>query len=263
MYGHRVWDIACFVVILINAVLIPLRIAFFGLNDSTETGELIWLVAGLLMDAFFWVNIYLHYRRFATVYDGLLISHKSEFMNLYVNGRLKFDLLGSLPVDAIVWLAGGHSFRTVAIFRLPRFFYLAQMPRLMQNFVDFLEERGLRAKAGVWHLLKMTIFVLLTVHWLACIFFYMSVYQEQRNVPSWAINIDGIGYFSSREILDGEGVTLMKRYMVSVYWSMYTITLVGYGDITLRSNSEMLLAILGMVTGAVLCDAGITAILSR
>ena len=40
------------------------------------------------------------------------------------------------------------------------------------------------------------------------------------------------------------------------------MTLVGYGDVQLQSNAEMIFAVVGMLTGSVLCDAGITAIMS-
>lgn len=260
---RRSWDVLMLLVILTNTITVPLRMGFIGQSDLGEGGELAWFGVNVLMDIILWVDIYLHYRRFGVVFDGLLISDRHEFGELFLNSSvMKLNIIASFPIDALAWLAGMDSYRSIGLARLGRLLYLVSMPNLMHNFVDFLEEKGIRAKASVWHLIKMTIFVLLTVHFLACTLFWVAFLEERSNIPSWAIVIGDAGYFSRDEILMGENVSLIERYCLCMYWSMYTITLVGYGDIALRTNSEMMLAILGMVTGAVLCNAGITAILS-
>ena len=119
--------------------------------------------------------------------------------------------------------------------------------------IDFAEESGLRYKAGIWNCLRMVFFVLLTTHWFACILYYVAVLQGLDDEMSWTEGTD----------LHDENLPLKKRYTTSLYWSVYTITLVGYGDITLKSKSEMAFAVVSMLMGSVLCDAGITAIMSR
>ena len=53
------------------------------------------------------------------------------------------------------------------------------------------------------------------------------------------------------------------QYSVSLYWSRYTLTTVGYGDIYPKTTIETVWAIFIMMLAALLCDAGITAILAH
>jgi len=118
--------------------------------------------------------------------------------------------------------------------------------------IDYAEESGIRYKAGIWNCLRMVFFVLLTTHWFACILYYIAVLHGLDDERSWTSGTE----------LQNEDLSIKNRYTTSLYWSVYTITLVGYGDITLKSKSEMAFAIVSMLTGSVLCDAGITAIMS-
>mmetsp|Transcript_50913 Transcript_50913/g.61288 ORF Transcript_50913/g.61288 Transcript_50913/m.61288 type:complete len:119 (+) Transcript_50913:658-1014(+) len=53
-----------------------------------------------------------------------------------------------------------------------------------------------------------------------------------------------------------------SRYLQSCYWSLYTVTTVGYGSVPIISNGERIFAMIVMCVGAVICDAGITAVLT-
>tara|TARA_B110000305_G_C18758814_1_gene324386 strand:- start:22 stop:393 length:372 start_codon:yes stop_codon:yes gene_type:complete len=123
----------------------------------------------------------------------------------------------------------------------------------MQSLIDFFEEQGVRAKAGVWHCLRMVILVLLTSHWFGCAFYYIAHLEGIGEESAW----------TSGTKFEDAHMSFDEKYTTSLYWAVYTITLVGYGDILLKSNVEMIFSIFCMISGAVLCDAGITAILSR
>ena len=74
--------------------------------------------------------------------------------------------------------------------------------------------------------------------------------------------LDASKSWTSGTILEDEALNLAEKYTLTLYWSVYTVTLVGYGDVQLKSNVEMIFAVICMLTGSVLCDAGITAIMS-
>ena len=74
------------------------------------------------------VDIFLNYKKFAVVFEGLLIIEQAEFKNLYVSGRMKIDVLACLPFDTICWIAGVRNIRYVSLMRLSRFLHLIRFP---------------------------------------------------------------------------------------------------------------------------------------
>ncbi|GMH74967.1 hypothetical protein TL16_g06612 [Triparma laevis f. inornata] len=249
---RRQWDTFLLLCMICNLLCVPLRVAFYGESMTDSDNEVAWMVGGVLLDVVFWIDIGLNFKYFAVINNGLLINEKEEFKELYLWGRFKWDLLASLPCDILVWASGETVVRTIALVRCARFIHLLRLPGLLQSVIDFLEENGVRFTAGVWHCTRMVFFVLLTTHWFACILYYIAVLQGLDDGKSW----------TSGTILEDEGLNIAEKYTLTLYWSVYTVTLVGYGDVQLKSNVEMIFAVVCMLTGSVLCDAGITAIMS-
>mmetsp|Transcript_105026 Transcript_105026/g.182624 ORF Transcript_105026/g.182624 Transcript_105026/m.182624 type:complete len:341 (+) Transcript_105026:1-1023(+) len=75
----------------------------------------------------------------------------------------------------------------------------------------------------------------LAAHWLAC--FGSAIDKKSIEV-----------YFADEEEEPGE----LKKYLAAMYWSMTTLSTVGYGDITPKTDEERAYAILAMVTGGAL-----------
>lgn len=51
-------------------------------------------------------------------------------------------------------------------------------------------------------------------------------------------------------------------YLRAYFWAIYTIVTVGFGSITIVTSTEKVFAMGVMIVGAIMCDAGITAMLS-
>ena len=85
-------------------------------------------------------------------------------------------------------------------------------------------------------LLKILILLFLyPVHIMACLWFYVANFNQDPGC--WA---NGIGLFEE---------TRNRQYLVSIYWSMQTITTVGFGDIGISLMEEYILALIWMVFG--------------
>ena len=184
---RRSWDTFLLLCIVCNVLSVPLRVAFYGESMRDDGAETLWMVCGLFLDAVFWVDMVLNFKYFAVIDNGLLINEKEDYKRLYMYGMFKWDLVASIPADFVFWLVDRQDAEvgTVALIRCMRFIHLLRMPYLLQSVIDFLEENGVRAKAGVWHCMRMVFFVLLTTHWFACILYYIAVLQGLDNKQSW------------------------------------------------------------------------------
>ena len=69
-------------------------------------------------------------------------------------------------------------------------------------------------------------------------------------------------YFSWLEANDYSHLSPIEIYLRGYVWAMYSIITIGYGYIQVASTAERIFAIVVMISGAMLCDAGVAAVLS-
>ncbi len=99
---------------------------------------------------------------------------------------------------------------------------------------------------------------LLMAHWLACGFFFIA--KAVSEDETWAESQWGIP--SS----DLDQVSIHEKYVTSLYWSLTTLTTVGYGDIHPENDAERMYGIFMFVVGAVVYAsifANVTSLLGK
>jgi hypothetical protein len=103
--------------------------------------------------------------------------------------------------------------------------FYSDLPNFATNFLSIFKL-----------LLTLTIFI----HWLACFFHYMGLWESEKYAKTWLKNY---------AIDDSPWST---RYIASLYFSITTLNTVGYGDILPLTTSEKLFAMMQMLVASVL-----------
>ena len=86
--------------------------------------------------------------------------------------------------------------------------------------------------------------LVLTTHLLACIWAFTAVSEatsEVFNVDSWPVRY--LGYTEVRELSSS------RAYIHALYWSVITVTTVGYGDRTPVTDGEIIITIMSACSG--------------
>ena len=223
------WDSLILALILVSCVMVPYQFAF-NQGSALSGFQVIYLI-----DLFFIVDIYLNccttFRR-----HGVEVSDRPSCTKRYARRMMAVDVLGSLPLDLVAWvLIGNGQFlggSLVLALRLLRLLRIVRLFVILKRWEAFSW-----SNPGTLKVVKFLVSILLLMHWLACIWFF-SAFASGFPANSWA----------TRAGISDSGA--IAQYIRSIYWTITTMTTVGYGDITPARSAEYVLSAIIMLMGA-------------
>ena len=164
----------------------------------------------------------------------------------YLKGWFMIDLISIVPFK---YIPGGEGLSILRIVRIIRLLKLLRVLKASNIYKQY--ESQISLPHSIVTLVKFTALMMILAHWIACIWI-MTATLQAAGVYTWLDNfIEFYGYCSANgdcpsrsELLDNlNGLSKGQDvYAAALYWSITTITSVGYGDITPRNPDEMLIA---------------------
>jgi hypothetical protein len=174
-----------------------------------------------------------------------ITSHKKIAIN-YMKLWFWFDVLSILPIDYFIMSSGTGSPTNVnsllrfakfsKIYKIIRLTRLAKVFKLLKNnksIISKLTEK-LRISNGIERLITFFCFFLIFVHVAACMFIVLAELQEG----------DYVSWVNNNEPIDG-----LDLYIMSIYFTLTTVSTVGYGDILPGTEWERAYCTLLMLVG--------------
>ena len=241
-----VWDLWLSLLVVASALYTPWRLAFL---ESVGPG---WLGLELVLDAFFLGDVVMNF--FSATFDELelLVWDPRKVACGYVRSWFALDLLAALPLTlAAERLAGAAEFTTVArlgkVFRLLRLISLLRVARLMRKGRVGQTKRGGPVPVKRLCVFLATFFVL--CHVSACLWFFLARLED---FPPDCWVVSG-GY---------DGAAPSQLYLIGFYFTVTTVTTVGYGDMSAGTDGERVFCVLLMVGGVLAYSFAISAFAS-
>lgn len=233
------WDIYVMILLLFTAVVTPFEVAFL------ETDVNFLFVLNRIIDLSFVIDMYINFVTARFVEDTGKWRYKlGQIAKSYLMGWFTIDLISILPFDVAGVLMDNDEVSQLKVFRVVRLFRLLKLARIFRASRIFARwENSISLSYSWMSLIKFMVGVATVAHWMACVW-------------RLVVDVDAVEYDANGDLqnwLIGYGADEMgewEQFFTALYWSVMTITTIGYGDVTPKTNGERVLATLCMLLGA-------------
>uniref|UniRef100_A0A8C6P3R2 Potassium voltage-gated channel, subfamily H (eag-related), member 5b n=1 Tax=Nothobranchius furzeri TaxID=105023 RepID=A0A8C6P3R2_NOTFU len=244
------WDWVILILTFYTAIMVPYNVSF-----KTKQNNIVWLVLDSVVDVIFLVDIVLNFHTTFVGPGGEVISDPKLIRMNYLKTWFVIDLLSCLPYDIINAFENvdegiSSLFSSLKVVRLLR---LGRVARKLDHYLEY----------GAAVLVLLVCVFGLVAHWLACIWYSIGDYEvidEATNtikMDSWLYqlaisigspyryNASGSGHWEG-----GPGKDSL--YITSLYFTMTSLTTIGFGNIAPTTDGEKIFSVAMMMVGSLL-----------
>lgn len=224
---YRCWENFLVFLVIYTAWMSPFELGF------VRTHLLPYIVADFVVDCFFAADIFLTF--FVAYIDKrtyLLVTKRSQIAARYLKCGFAADVVSTLPIQVLVLLRKSRQGLIYSLLNMFRFWRM----RRVNCFFSRLE-KDIHCSYFWTRCLKLLCVTLLAVHCAGCFYFLLATwYPKQKDKETWI----GSALPGFRE------ESLWICYIYAMYWSITTLTSVGYGDLHAQNYTEMMFEIFYM-----------------
>jgi hypothetical protein len=244
----KLWDVLIIILLVMLLFTLPFQLGVSSsvlLNFGTHNG---WATFNVAMNACFCVDTFLYfYRAYLHPKTGRLVFRLDKIRNRYLRTYFIPNLISCFPTAIIVGISDQQSTRSLLLLLVFDLFKFARFGRfhMIVQSSDVVNDFQNRFSAANLRLVKVLLLMGVVAHWFACIWCFVaymetgfdftkegmgahpnwiSHWYEDNNVPG-SINPIGEENF-------------MDRYVLALFWSIQTITSIGYGNISPLTRTE-------------------------
>uniref|UniRef100_A0A8C5BVL8 Potassium voltage-gated channel subfamily H member 5 n=1 Tax=Gadus morhua TaxID=8049 RepID=A0A8C5BVL8_GADMO len=244
------WDWVILVLTFYTAIMVPYNVSF-----KTKQNNMVWLVLDSVVDVIFLVDIVLNFHTTFVGPGGEVISDPKLIRMNYLKTWFVIDLLSCLPYDIInafenVDEGMSSLFSSLKVVRLLR---LGRVARKLDHYLEY----------GAAVLVLLVCVFGLVAHWMACIWYSIGDYEvidELTNtikMDSWlyqlALSIGSPYRFNASGSGKWEGGPGKDSlYITSLYFTMTSLTTIGFGNIAPSTDGEKIFSVAMMMVGSLL-----------
>lgn len=223
---RAVWDVLGLFFIMSETYAIPFFIAF---RVDFSGNLFLWCS---IVNVFFLTDICMSFITGYRIAEGRYEMRVSRIAPKYIRGTLAIDCLASIPWEWVGdWVPVSGSMaqctkllRLFRIARLVRMFKKDMLPESVKGVIDFNPILVFFTRVA------MLLFILCSItHWFACIWYIVGTAGDD----------DDETWLSKMKLVDSN---TSEQYAYALYFTLTTMTTVGYGDVTPQNPTEVVFA---------------------
>jgi len=236
------WEAVLVAMLAFCATVTPFEVAFLVISWRDS---LFWLnrIVDLTFLLDMGINLNLGFPN--PIRKAEIVTDHQKIIPRYLRGWFTIDLLCLVPLET-----ADSSLKAIRILRLLRLIKVTKLKQATEIVKRWQIKTG--TPFSTVNLLKQIMVIFLSVHWMACLFFLFTALEEPSKFqttpagrelasPSW---IEQEYYNTHSEWVPQEDIPAGYRYCICLYYSMFTLTTIGYGDVALVKSSERWISVL-------------------
>ncbi|XP_057787650.1 potassium channel AKT1-like isoform X1 [Salvia miltiorrhiza] len=234
---YRVWEAFLVILVIYTAWASPFELGFLDRPRRPMS------ILDNVVNGFFAIDIILTF--FVAYLDRstyLLIDNRGKIARKYATSWLAFDVISTIPSE-LIWYISPRPLREYGLFNMLRLWRLRRVSALFARM-----EKNRNFNYFWVRCAKLICVTVFSVHCAGC-FNYLLAAHNDDPTNTW------IGK-SMPPGVDFRQLSLWFRYVTSMYWSITTLSTVGYGDLHAVNAKEMVFTVFYM-----LFNLGLTAYL--
>lgn len=142
---------------------------------------------------------------------------------------------------------GAVLLRVVKLLRMLKLARVLKASRVMQRVLLDVVMNKWEWTYAVTKMIKLFVFLALYAHWQACVWGVVSSYMQDEGYPNW-IQAFHDQYRETHGVYPPE----LDVYVAALYWSVMTLTSIGYGEMTPVNTAERALCSVYMLFSGVM-----------
>ncbi|NXJ69690.1 KCNH4 protein, partial [Rostratula benghalensis] len=252
------WDWLILLATFYVAITVPYNVCFTGTEDSLSAARST-IVSDIAVEMLFILDIILNFRTTYVSQSGQVVYDPRSICIHYVATWFFVDLIAALPFDLLYVF----NVTVTSLVHLLKTVRLLRLLRLLQKL-----DRYSQYSAMVLTLL-MSMFALLA-HWMACIWYVIGRKEMESNDPqTWEIGwLHELGKRLEAPYINNSvgGPSIRSAYIASLYFTLSSLTSVGFGNVCANTDAEKIFSICTMLIGALMhavVFGNVTAIIQR
>lgn len=236
------------VVLLFTSIFRPYQVAF----DQSSVYKEGWNTINLILEAMFLIDMLVVFNTAYCESEFLLIKDRKSIATNYLKDQFTIDVTALVPVDYILMLTNpSWNPNKVMLVRLYKMVRITRLFKVYNKVTDLSKQSSIREVLNIdLVVMRLGFFLLLfflLCHFTACLWAIIAYIHRQdidsfnaNNLSTW---LDDYDMYSKEESF--------QLYIISFYWTITTITTVGYGDITATNLEERVFCSAVMVLGVI------------
>ncbi|XP_006814756.1 voltage-gated delayed rectifier potassium channel KCNH1-like [Saccoglossus kowalevskii] len=237
-----IWDWIILVLTFYTAVAVPFNVAF---NTKSMEDYAIIVVDGIV-DIVFFIDVILNFHTTFVGPGGEVVSDPKIIRMNYLKTWFVIDLLSCLPYDVI------NAFNEVddqisslfSALKVVRLLRLGRVVRKLDHYIEY---------GAALLILLMSSFIM-WAHWLACVWYTIGMGEMPTEI-GWLHKLGediNASYNLSATNYADSGPTKGSAYVTALYFTMSSLTSVGFGNVSPNTDGEKIFTIVMMVIGSLL-----------